>query len=1361
MKCPEDQKVQCAVFMLTDRGTAWWETTERMLGGDVSQITWQQFKESFYAKFFSASLRDAKRQEFLNLEQGDMTVEQYDAEFDMLSRFAPEMIATEATRADKFVRGLRLDIQGLVRAFRPATHAYALRLAVDLSLQERANTSKTAGRGSTSGQKRKAEQQLVPVPQRNFRSGGEFRRFQQKPFEVGEAARGKSLCTTCGKHHLGRCLFGTRTCFKCRQEGHTADRCPLRLTGNAQNQGAGASHQGRVFATNKTEAERAGTVVTGTLPVLGHYALVLFDSESSHSFISSAFVLHARLEVEPLHHVLSVSTPSGECMLSKERVKACQIEIAGHVIEVTLLVLDMLDFDVILGMDWLAANHASIDCSRKEVTFNPPSMASFKFKGGGSRSLPQVISAIKASKLLSQGTWGILASVVDTREVDVSLSSEPVVRDYPDVFPEELPGLPPHREVEFAIELEPGTVPISRAPYRMAPAELKELKVQLQELLDKGFIRPSVSPWGAPVLFVKKKDGSMRLCIDYRELNKVTVKNRYPLPRIDDLFDQLQGATVFSKIDLRSGYHQLRIKDGDVPKTAFRSRYGHYEFILMSFGLTNAPAVFMDLMNRVFREFLDTFVIVFIDDILIYSKTEAEHEEHLRMVLQTLRDNKLYAKFSKCEFWLKQVSFLGHVVSKAGVSVDPAKIEAVTGWTRPSTVSEVRSFLGLAGYYRRFVENFSRIATPLTQLTRKGAPFVWSKACEDSFQNLKQKLVTAPVLTVPDGSGSFVIYSDASKKGLGCVLMQQGKVVAYASRQLKSHEQNYLTHDLELAAVVFALKIWRHYLYGEKIQIFTDHKSLKYFFTQKELNMRQRRWLELVKDYDCEILYHPGKANVVADALSRKVSHSAALITRQAPLHRDLDRAEIAVSVGAVTMQLAQLTAGQAVEFSLSSDGGLLFERRLCVPSDSAIKTELLSEAHSSPFSMHPGSMKMYQDLKRVYWWRNMKREVAEIVSKCLVCQQVKAARQKPAGLLQPLSIPEWKWENVSMDFITGLPRTLRGFTVIWVVVDRLTKSAHFVPGKSTYTASKWAQLYMSEIVRLHGVPVSIVSDRDARFTSKFWKGLQTAMGTTLDFSTAFHPQTDGQTERLNQVLEDMLRACALEFPGSWDSHLHLMEFAYNNSYQATIGMAPFEALYGKCCRSPVCWGEVGEQRLMGPELVQSTNEAIQKIRSRMHTAQSRQKSYADVRRKDLEFEVGDKMFLKVAPMRGVVRFERRGKLSPRFVGPFEILERIGPVAYRLALPPSLSTVHDVFHVSMLRKYVPDPSHVVDYEPLEIDENLSYTEQPVEVLAREVKTLRNKEIPLVKVLWRNHRVEEATWEREDDMRSRYPELFEE
>ncbi|TYJ97414.1 pol protein [Cucumis melo var. makuwa] len=849
---------------------------------------------------------------------------------------------------------------------------------------------------------------------------------------------------------------------------------------------------------------------------------------------------------------------------------------------------------------------------------------------------------MKAGKLLSQGTWGILASVVDTREPEVSLSSEPVVREYPDIFPDELPGLSPLREIDFAIELEPGTAPISKALYRMAPAELKELKVQLQELLDKGFILPSVSPWGAPVLFVKKKDGSMRLCIDYRELNKVTVKNRYPLPMIDDLFDQLQGATIFSKIDLRSGYHQLRIRDSDIPKTTFRSRYGHYEFIVMSFGLTNAPALFMDLMNRVFKDFLDSFVIVFIDDILIYFKTEAEHEEHLHQVFETLRASK-----------------------------------DRSGYQLVSTVY------------------------------------------------------------VPDGSGSFVIYSDASKMGLGCILMQQGKVVAYASRQLKSHEQNYPTHDLELAAVAFALKIWRHYLYGEKIQIFTDHKSLKYFFTQKKMNMRQRRWLELVKDYDCEILYHSGKTNVVADALSRKVAHSVALITKKAPLLRDFKRAEIAVSLNDpyLVRKRRLVETGQGEDFSISSDDSLTFEGCLCMPEDCAVKTELLTEAYSSPFTMHPGSTKMYQDLRGVYWWRNIKREVADFVSRCLVCQQVKAPRQRPAG-------------------------TLKGYTVILVVVDRLTKSAHFIPGKSTYTASKWGQLYMTEIVKLHGVPVSIVSDRDVRFTSKFWKGLQLALGTRLDFSTTFHPQTDGQTGRLNQVLENMLRACVLEFSGSWDSHLHLMEFAYNNSYQTTIGMAPFEALYGKCCRSPVCWGKVGEQRMLGPELVQTTNAAIQRIRAHVLTAQSRQKSYADGRRKDLEFEVGDMVFLKVAPMKGVLRFKKKGKLSPRFVGPFEILERIGLVAYRLALPPSLSTVHDVFHVSMLRKYVADPTHVVDFEPLQISENLSYEEQPVEILAREVKKLRSREISLVKVLWRNHGVEEATWEREEDMRAQHPELFE-
>ncbi|GJV89787.1 putative reverse transcriptase domain-containing protein [Tanacetum coccineum] len=413
----------------------------------------------------------------------------------------------------------------------------------------------------------------------------------------------------------------------------------------------------------------------------------------------------------------------------------------------------------------------------------------------------------------------------------------PIVQDFLKVFPEDLPGIPPTHQVEFQIDLIPGAAPVARAPYRLAPSEMKELSDQLKELSDKGFIRPSSSPWGAPN---------------------------------DDLFDQLQGSSIYSKIDLRSGYHQLRVREEDIPKTAFRTRYGHYEFQVMPFGLTNAPAVFMDLMNRVCKPYLDKFVIVFIDDILIYSKNKQEHAEHLKLILELLKKEQLYAKFSKCEFWIPKVQFLGHVIDSQGIHVDPAKIESVKDWASPKSATEIRQFLGLAGYYRRFIEGFSKIAKPMTKLTQKKIKFDWSDKAETAFQLIKHKLCSAPILALPEGNEDFIAYCDASIKGLGAVLMQREKVIAYASRQLKLHEKNYTTHDLELGAVVFALKIWRHYLYGTKCTVFTDHKSLQHILDQKELNMRQRRWLELLSDYDCEIRYHPGKANVVADALSRK-----------------------------------------------------------------------------------------------------------------------------------------------------------------------------------------------------------------------------------------------------------------------------------------------------------------------------------------------------------------------------------------------------------------------------------------------------------------------------------------------------------
>ncbi|KAE8734783.1 hypothetical protein F3Y22_tig00000715pilonHSYRG00195 [Hibiscus syriacus] len=596
-----------------------------------------------------------------------------------------------------------------------------------------------------------------------------------------------------------------------------------------------------------------------------------------------------------------------------------------------------------------------------------------------------------------------------------------------DVFPDDFSGLPPDREVEFQIEVMSGSTHILMAPYRMAPRELKELKAQFQELLD------------------------------YRQLNKVTIKNKYHLPRIDNLFDQLKGTIVFSNIDLRSGYHHLKIQEKDVHKTAFKTRYGHYEFV-----------------------------------------SREEHDVHLRVVLQTLWDKKLYAKFSKCEFWLSEVAFLRYVVSK-------------------------------------------------------------------SFEALKKVLTEAPVLVQPEPNNDFTIFSDASHNGLGCVLMQDRNVVAYASRQLKRHEKNYSTHDLELAAVVFALKIWWHYLYGKRCYIFTDHKSLKYLLTQKELNLRQIMWMELLKDYDVIIDYYPGKANVVTDALSRKTFTALRRVTKK-------------------------------------DDKCLAWFDRV-------------KKAHCSPLTMHLGGNKIYQDLKERYWW--------------------------------PV-----KWENITIDFVTGFPLSSGKNDSIW------------------------------EIVRLHGIPISIVFDRDPRFTSRFWKSLQRALGTRLNFSTAFHPQTDGQSERTIHILEDMLRACVLDFSSSWERYLPLVEFAYNNNYQFSIKMAPYEMLYGRKCRTPLNWYELKDREVHGPDLIKEVEEKVQVIQHNLKVASNRQKLYRS-----------------------------------------------------------------------------DSTHIITPDEIEVQSDLTYEEEPMQILAFEIKQLRNKTIPLVKVLWRNHKVEKATWEREEDMRKQYPHLF--
>ncbi|GKB91628.1 putative reverse transcriptase domain-containing protein, partial [Tanacetum coccineum] len=550
-----------------------------------------------------------------------------------------------------------------------------------------------------------------------------------------------------------------------------------------------------------------------------------------------------------------------------------------------------------------------------------------------------------------------------------------------------------------------------RAPYRLAPSEMKELSEQLKELSDKGFIRPSSSPWGAPVLFVKKKDGSFRMCIDYRELNKLTVKNRYPLPRIDDLFDQLQGSSVYSKIDLRQ-----------------------------------------------------------------------EHEEHLKLILELLKKEELYAKFSKCEFWIPKVQFLEHVIDSQDIYVDPAKIESIKYWASPKLPTKIRQFLGLAGYYLRFIEGFLKIAKPITKLTQKKV-FEWGDKQETSFQLLKQKLCRAPILALHEGSEDFIVYCDALMKGLGVVLMQREKVIAYASRQLKIHEKNYTTHDLELRAVVFALKIWRHYLYG-------------------------------TNDYDCEIRYHPGKANVVADALSRKEQEPplrvrALVMTiglndpkqildaqTEAQKPKNIKNEDVG---GMLVKNSKDPEKLRTKKLESRTNGTLCLNGKSWLPCYGDLRIVIMHESHKSKYSIYPSFEKMYQDIKKLYWWPNMKANIAT-------------------------------YDNITMDFVMKLPKSSQGYDTIWVIVDRLTKSAIFVPMRETDLMDKLARMYLKEVVTRHGIPLSIICDRDPRFASNFWRSHQNALGTSLDMSTAYHPQTDGQSKRTIQTLEDMLRACTIDF---------------------------------------------------------------------------------------------------------------------------------------------------------------------------------------------------------------------------------------
>eukprot|EP00253_Pinus_taeda_P006325 PITA_06325 len=831
-------KARLAIFQLQGKATLWWEEVKIVKGVTEQTITWDNFQKYFKERYLTERFYDEKAREFHDLRLGQQTMDEFITRFTSLLRYVP-YIREEKAKVQRFVSSLPPYMRERIEFDNPKSMDEVIRKA-RICYQQSKQKGEAAGKkwnekkgfksignskGNHSSGSRgngKGLNSIIPVRTTSkFRLNNESKGSEQQARLDNEGTtRPPVQCWGCGGSHYIK---------NCPQRKGTEQLSQIHKASTVGEVGRSIPRINAALEDRQVEYQPTMVEFEGNISNLT--VSVLIDPGATLSYVSPKVVERCKLQSSKFKNPWLVQLATGAKRRVTTKIKDCSFTIAGQPVTADVNVLPLGSYDILIGMDWLEKHWSLVDCKTKIIYFRDPL--------GNKKEV----------------------SYADSKDKTAILNNIPVIQEFTDVFPEEIPGLPPKRNIDFTIELVPGAAPVSRAPYRMSVPKLTELKMQLQELLDKNYIRPSVSPRGAPVLFVKKKDGTFRMCIDYRQLNKLTIKNKYPLPRIDELFDQVKGATMFSKIDLHSGYHQIRIKDEDIAKTDFRTRYGHYEFVVLPFGLTNAPATFMCLMNSIFHQYLDRFVLIFIDDILVYSRTMEEHQEHLRKVLQTLWEHQLYANFSKCDFFKEEIQYLGHVITKEGIVVDPEKIKAIMDWLVLKDVVDVRSFMGLAGYYRRFVEGFSRVAFPITSLQKKGKTFHWTPNCQKSFEQLKHLLTTAPILRIADPDKDYVVCTDASKEGVGGVLMQEGKVVAYKSRKLKEHEQKYSAYDLELTVVIHTLKMWRHYLVGRKFLLLTDHHSLTNYFSHPTLNARQARWVDFLSGFDFEIKHLQGKEN--------------------------------------------------------------------------------------------------------------------------------------------------------------------------------------------------------------------------------------------------------------------------------------------------------------------------------------------------------------------------------------------------------------------------------------------------------------------------------------------------------------------
>jgi transposase InsO family protein len=1181
-------------------------------------------------------------------------------------------------------------------------------------------------------------------------------------------------------------------------------------------------------------------------------------------FVDKDWALDRGLELLPLRTPIRLIPFGGEETESSTVTHYVRMDMRIHdhrEKRTCFLVTQLAHYPVILGLPWLKMHDPHIGLAAHTIEFNseycrkhcnmplkatkiralhdvppktcprhlPPRPEGLKHRDIAAVSLSACAAFARRNyRLFTITVEDIEAALNPTPEEDPTTKLPPEFRDFAEVFsPKEAERLPPHRPYDHDIKLQDGKVPPFGPLYPMSRDELKALKEWVEENLRKGFIRPSSSPAASPVLFVKKPGGGLRFCVDYRALNAITVKDRYPLPLTKETLNNLKGITYFTKIDIISAFNNIRMKKGLEYLTAFRTRLGLFESLVMPFGLTGAPATFQRFINDTLRDYLDVFCTAYLDDILIYSKTRDDHIRHVRLVLEKLRGAGLYAKLSKCEFCVPETKFLGIIVGQDGLRMDPDKVKTIVDWETPTCVTDVQAFHGFANFYRRFIKNFSTILAPLVNLTKKGVPFVWTTTCQLSFEALKKAFVTAPVLRPFDWTKEVILETDASDYVSAGVLSQfddNGVLhpVAFFSKKHSAPECNYEIYDKELLAIVRCFEEWRPELEGisSPIKVITDHRNLEYFMTTKLLNRRQARWSEFLSRFNFKIVYRPGKQGAKPDALTRRsedlpkegderllhqsqtvlkkenlellprtaqppTTEALNVITRsqsqpvepppnpstepRSPPNSDRDqnpretanesglpspstrvkRVRFADEVIPNTpeppgdvknlldaayprdetvqsiLKALDSHATRHPEITLADcerRGDYLFYRnRLYVPDHDELKAELLRKCHENPTAGHPGRSKTYELISRAYYWPRMYQYIDQWTRNCHTCRRITPSREARQGVLRPLPTPRQPWQDISMDFITHLEPS-HGYDAILVVVDRLTKMKHFIPCKGTCNAEEVARLYTRYIWKLHGLPRTIVSDRGPQFIALFWKHLTRRLQITNLLSTAHHPETDGQTERINAVLERYLRAYVSYLQDDWVDWLPLAEFATNSVQSETTHVSPFFANYGFHPRmgfEPV--SPVSLPATLDAEKFARQMQAITEfVRTEIVSAQARYEDQANRRRQPARrYHVGQYVWLDA---RNIKTLRPQKKLDWKNLGPFRIKEIISPYAYKLDLPASMR-IHPVFNVGLLhpaaenpvprqRQEPPPPTEVEGLEEWQVEDILdSYWER--------------------------------------------------